>query len=212
MKRIPSSVSSSVRRRGVYRRHAGTLLLVGLAGCHREPGPGDDCKRTDIRCIDPHTELACQKAVFVPVPCKGPAGCKEDGKHLTCDVTGNAEGDACSTDEEGSAVCIGSERRITCRGGKQTIDFCRGEKGCKSESGTVRCDQSKGEPGDPCHGQTHACATDAKEVLACHDGKLARAAICPGEGGCSISEGKVDCDLGKKGDDKKPSKGVRPVD
>jgi hypothetical protein len=212
MKRILVSMSSWMRRGGAYRCAAGTILLAVMGGCHREPGPGDECKRTDIRCTDPHTELACQKGIFVPVPCKGPAGCKEDGKKLTCDVTGNAEGDACSTDEEGSAACIGDSRRITCHGGKQTIDFCRGEKGCKSESGIVRCDQSQGEPGDPCHGQTHACATDGKEVLACRDGKLARAAICPGEGGCTISAGKVDCDLGKKGDDKKPSKAAVPTD
>ncbi|HEX3597163.1 MAG TPA: hypothetical protein VHU80_18775 [Polyangiaceae bacterium] len=187
---------------------AGVALGAAATACHHEPGPGDDCKPTDIRCVEPHTELACQKGVFVPVPCKGPAGCKEDGKHLACDVTGNAEGDACSTDEEGTAVCIGDLRRITCRAGKQTIDFCRGDKGCKSETGTVRCDQSKGEPSDPCSGQTHACTLDGKAVLACKDGTLAFVANCPGEGGCSIAEGKIDCDLGAKGDDKK--KGVAP--
>lgn len=206
MKSKVISLTGFARRGKASMRLAVALSLAGFSGCHREPGPGDECKRTDIRCVDPHTELACQKGVFVPVPCKGPAGCKEDAKHLTCDVTGNVEGDACSTDEEGSSACIGDQRRITCRGGRQTIDFCRGERGCKSEAGVIRCDQSKGEPGDPCHGETHACSTDGKEVLACRDGKLARAAMCPGEGGCSISAGKVDCDLGKKGD----SKGVRP--
>jgi hypothetical protein len=180
--------------------------ILGLAtGCHHEPGPGDSCKSTDIRCVDPRTELACQKGVFIPVPCKGPAGCKEDGKHLSCDVTGNAEGDPCSTDEEGSAVCTPDQRRITCRGGRQTMDFCRGEKGCKSEARAIRCDQSKGEPGDPCSGQTHACGLDGKAVLVCRQGKLAIAADCPGEGGCSVAQGKVDCDLGKK-DDKKEAR------
>jgi hypothetical protein len=177
--------------------------LAAATACHHEPGPGDECKPSDIRCVKPHTELACQKGVFVPVPCKGPAGCKEDGKHLACDVTGNAEGDACSTDEEGAAICIGEQRRITCRGGKQNIDFCRGDKGCKSEAGAIRCDQSKGEPADPCSGQTHACSADGKAVLGCRGGKLAFSASCPGEGGCTISQGKVDCDLGSKSDEKK---------
>lgn len=179
------------------------LAAFALAGCHHEPGPGDECKPTDIRCVDPRTELACQKGVFVAVPCKGPAGCREDGKRLSCDVTGNAEGDACSTDEEGTATCIGSERRITCRGGKLTIDFCRGDSGCRSEAGTVRCDQSRGEPGDPCNGQTHACTADGKAVLGCHDGKLAQVATCPGESGCSVAQGKVDCDLGSAADKSK---------
>ncbi|HEX4339053.1 MAG TPA: hypothetical protein VH062_24265 [Polyangiaceae bacterium] len=179
------------------------------AGCHHEPGPGDDCKPTDIRCVDPRTELACQKSAFIPVPCKGPAGCKEDPKHLTCDVTGNAEGDACSTDEEGTATCIGTDRRITCRGGKQTIDFCRGEKGCRSEFGTIRCDQTRGEPNDPCSGQTHACSGDGKAVLACNGGKLAFVANCPGDSGCTIAQGKVDCDLGTKGDEKKKKAGAK---
>lgn len=172
------------------------LAVFAFAGCHHEPGPGDDCKPTDIRCVDPRTELACQKGVFISVPCKGPGGCREDGERLSCDVTGNAEGDACSTDEDGTATCIGADRRITCRGGKLTIDFCRGDGACKSEAGSVRCDQSKGEPGDPCNGQTHACTADGKAVLACHDGKLAQVAQCPGESGCSVAQGKVDCDLG----------------
>jgi len=189
------------------RRSLLVFLVASLgAGCHHDPRPGDACKSTDIRCVDPHVELACQKGVFIPVPCKGPAGCREDAKHLTCDVTGNADGDLCSTDEDGSAVCIGTDRRITCRAGRQTIDFCRGENGCKSEVGTVRCDQSKAEPGDPCIGQTHACTTEGTSVLACRDGKLTLAATCPGENGCSISQGKIDCDLGKKTDEKKPRK------
>ena len=65
------------------------------------------------------------------------------------------------------------------------------------------CDQSKGQAGDPCSGKTNACTPDGKAVLACHDGKLSQVALCPGESGCSVQPGKVDCDLGK-GDDKHP--------
>ncbi len=178
------------------------LVALALGACSREPGPGDACKSTDIRCVDPKTELACQKGTFIVVPCKGPLGCKEDGKHLVCDATGNAEGDPCSTDEEGAAQCIGDKQRITCRGGKYTVDFCRGEQGCDGKSGTIRCDQSKGRDGDPCHGATNACSEDGKRVLSCHDGRLATVASCPGEGGCSIHERQVDCDLGKKDEGK----------
>jgi len=182
------------------------LVLLTAAACNREPGPGDSCKPTDIRCVDPKTELACQKGVFMAAPCKGPMGCREDNKHLTCDTTGNAEGDSCSTDGEGTAQCIGDKQRITCRSGTYTIDFCRGPAGCRSDVGSVRCDQTKGEPGDPCHGNTSACSGDGKSVLSCHADRLAVAAQCPGEGGCSISEREVSCDLGKKEDDKKKGK------
>jgi hypothetical protein len=47
---------------------------------------------------------------------------------------------------------------------------------------------------------------DGKSVLSCHGGAYAVAATCPGEGGCSIANHQVDCDLGKKEDDKKKGK------
>jgi len=186
---------------------SGTALLVvfGLLalGCHREPGPGDSCKPGDIRCLDPKTELACQKGTFVSAPCKGPMGCREDGKHLTCDVTGNLEGDPCSSDDEGAAQCIGDRQRITCRGSRYSIEFCRGPSGCRAGSGSVRCDQSQAAVGDPCQGRTSACSADGKGVLSCYGGKVAVAAQCPGPGGCALRDGEVDCDLGKKDDGRK---------
>lgn len=190
-------------------------LLVAAAAlavlaCNKEPAPGDACKPSDIRCVDPRTELACQKGVFMAARCSGPLGCREDGKHLVCDFSGNAEGDPCSLDEEGSARCIGDKQRITCRGGAYTLDACRGEEGCRAGSG-VKCDQSKGEPGDPCRGATNACSADGKSVLACTSGKLQISAGCPGERGCTIVDRQVDCDLGKKDDTLgKRSPGVRP--
>ena len=177
------------------------VLLVLSAGsflaCNKAPVPGDPCKPTDIRCVDPKTELSCQKGIFMAAPCKGPMGCREDGKHLVCDFSGNAEGDPCSLDEEGSAKCIGDRERVTCRGGKYTIDACRGDEGCRAGSG-VKCDQSKGEVGDACRGATNACSTDGKSVLGCTSGKLQLSAQCPGERGCTMVDRQLDCDLGKK--------------
>jgi hypothetical protein len=184
-------------------RLLGWAFVVCLSSCNREPVAGDSCKPTDIRCLDPKTELACQKGTFIAAPCKGPMGCREDGKHLTCDATGNAEGDPCSLDDEGAAQCIGDKQRVTCRSGHYTLDFCRGPGGCRLEEGSVRCDQSIGQIGDPCHGSTNACSPDKKSVLSCHGDRLATAATCPGEGGCSVTDRQVDCDLGKKDDDKK---------
>ena len=188
------------RARGVRVPLEAALLLVLLPGwpaCHGEPGPGDSCKHADMRCADPHTELTCEKGVFVAAPCKGPLGCKEDGKHLLCDFTGNAEGDRCSLEEDGNAKCIGDRQRITCRVGKYTLDWCRGPEGCAATGTAVKCDQARGEPGDPCHPGANACSMDGKKVLVCQTGALAVTATCPGEGGCSVGAGQVSCDLGK---------------
>jgi hypothetical protein len=181
-----------------------TLLLSPGFACNKEPVPGDACKPTEIRCVNPTTELACQKGVFMAAPCKGPLGCREDGKHLVCDFSGNAEGDPCSLDEEGSAKCIGDKERITCRAGKYVIDACRGDEGCRAGSG-VKCDQSKGQVGDACHGATNACNVEGRSVLVCNAGKLQISALCPGEGGCTIVNHQVDCDLGKKDDPAGPT-------
>jgi hypothetical protein len=175
---------------------------VVSSGCNREPGPGDSCKPSEIRCVDPKTELACQKGVFMAAPCKGPLGCSEDGKHLFCDFSGNSDGDPCSLDDEGAARCAGDTERVTCLGGKYTRDFCRGPEGCKA-IGTVKCDQSKAQDGDPCRVQTNACSADGKTVLSCVQGKFRPSAQCPGEGGCAVVEHEISCDLGKKEDPKK---------
>lgn len=177
-----------------------------VVACNRPPVPGDACKPTDVRCVDPTTELACQKGVFIAAPCKGALGCTDDGKRLLCDFSGNAEGDPCSLDDEGGAKCVGDRQRITCRAGRYTIDECRGAEGCRAE-GVVKCDQSRGQAGDPCRGSTNACSSDGKSVLACTAGRLQISAQCPGEGGCTIINRQVDCDLGKKDDPKKTSAG-----
>jgi len=184
----------------------GFVVLLGASGCNKPPGPGDPCKKTDILCVDPRTELACQGGVFVSAPCKGPMGCKEDGKHLFCDFSGNASGDPCSTDDEGNARCVGENRRITCRAGHYEIDDCRGDEGCKSTGTMLRCDQSKAQEGDPCHGSTNACTLDGKSVLKCFEGKFRVTASCPGEDGCRFEEHEIHCDLGKKEDDEPKSK------
>jgi hypothetical protein len=179
------------------------FALVAVAGCNKEPVAGDSCKRSDMRCVDPKTELACQKGVFIAAPCKGPLGCQEtNNKVLTCDFSGNAEGDPCSTDEDGNARCVGENQRITCLGGKYTIDFCRGDEGCKA-AGTVKCDQSRAAEGDPCRTQTNACSADGKSVLSCVQGRFRPAAQCPGEAGCTIVSHEISCDLGKKEDAKR---------
>jgi hypothetical protein len=190
------------------RRAACTLAVFAtLFGCKRIPGPGDECKPTDIRCVDPKTELACQHGVFIAAPCKGPLGCREDGKRLVCDFSGNATGDPCSTEDEGNARCVGEDQRITCLGGKYFVDYCRGPEQCKSTGTSLKCDQTKAQEGDPCRGKSNSCSTDGKRVLTCHDDRFVTTAHCDGESGCSVSQGEINCDLGKKEENPKSKKG-----
>lgn len=200
----PSRGRVPVRRGLILVALAGALVAsTALVACRHVPGPGDECKPTDIRCVDPKTELACQSGVFISAPCKGPLGCREDGKRLVCDFSGNATGDPCSTDEEGNARCVGEDQRITCLGGKYFVDFCRGPEACKSTGTSVKCDQTKGQDGDPCVGKSNACSTDGKRVITCHDGRFVTTAHCEGESGCSVTASEVNCDLGKKETTKK---------
>jgi len=176
------------------------LLPVLLAiGCKNEPGVGDPCKPKDRRCLDAKRELACQSGTFVEVPCKGPRGCREEIQKLHCDITGNAPGDPCSTDDEGIGACTQEGTAwVVCRSGKYLAERCRGPKGCHDDGGRLRCDQSVADDGDPCARETNACSPDGKRVLTCQNGKFVTQARCPGEGGCSIAEGEVTCSLGKK--------------
>lgn len=170
-----------------------------VGGCDKTLGPGDPCKPTDARCLDPKTELACQDGVLIAAPCKGPKGCREGKEMLLCDFSGNAVGDPCSAADEGNGLCLAANKSwIVCRGGKYHIEPCRGEQGCRRSGGKLRCDQSTAQPGDSCTGATNACDPYGMRVLTCKDGKFVESAICGGERGCSIEQGEIRCDLGKK--------------
>jgi hypothetical protein len=187
------------RARGAFRALLGlscvvTALLV-VAACDDKGAPGDPCKPTDAQCLDPHTELACESGVLVAAPCKGPKGCRETGQELLCDFSENEAGDRCARSDEGAAQCRPSHtERIRCTGGAYVIEPCRGDDGCHTAAGKVLCDQSRGKAGEPCSGKTHACTMDGKALLECADGRFQQSAACPGEGGCAIGAGAVQCD------------------
>src|SRR5207249_3648910 len=123
----------------------GLLLFAATAGC--KPGVGDACEKGNVTCVDGKNAVVCQSSKYVAVPCKGANGCAGEKAAATCDASGNAAGDACSTDEEGSAWCAAdSKAKLLCKGGKLAAEPCRGPKGCKGQS----CDTSFAEVGDPC--------------------------------------------------------------
>ncbi len=168
------------------------LLVVAAAGC--EAKVGDVCEAGKAACKDGKTELTCEKGKFIAAACKGPKGCRVESGSLHCDVSGNAEGDPCSTDDEGSAQCRPDAKSIVaCEKGKYAFSPCRGPKGCTQKGDTATCDTTLGQAGDKCEGTGYACSVDRKSVLKCTGGKAVVDEKCPGKQTCKSAGNKVGC-------------------
>lgn len=172
------------------------LVLLALSSACK-PGPGSSCDKGEARCVDKKSQLVCQKGSYIQAPCKGPRGCGLSPSGVSCDISGNQAGDACSTDEEGASACNDPKTRIVCTGGKFVATTCRGPKGCETQEGRPLCDVSVAEPGDACRDadKTKACSVDGKQYLACKDGKMTMEFQCLGPGGCKSEGGKLGCDM-----------------
>ena len=145
--------------------------------------------------MDGQRALVCQGEKFVETPCRGANGCRQEEKGTACDVRANKAGDACSTDEEGAAVCGDATTLVACRRGAYVRAACRGKKGCVEENGHALCDATVAERGAACATEEKkACSVDGKQVLACSDGQMQPRYECRGERACSVVSGKIDCD------------------
>lgn len=168
--------------------------LLGLVAC--KPSVGSSCDKGEARCIDRSRALVCESGHFIETPCRGKNGCRVEVETTSCDVHGDQPGDPCSTDDESSAVCSDAATLLACHAGKYEAVACRGKHGCHEAAGHAECDESVAESGDACaHDGKRACSTDAKRVLACHDGKMEPQYDCRGERGCGVVDGKLDCDV-----------------
>lgn len=186
---MPSSAGLSPRAR------LAALALVGFSlsvGCKK--GVGSSCGKGDARCLDPSTVLVCQEGEYIAAPCRGPQGCVLTARGTLCDVTGNAAGDACSRDDEGSATCANPETLLTCRGGRYEVSRCGGPKGCSVEGASAVCDATVAAKDDVCRPGARACSQDGKAVLACEGGKLVPARHCRGKQGCTVKGRELECD------------------
>lgn len=164
------------------------------AGC--KPGPGSSCDKGEARCLDNGRSLVCQEGKLIETPCRGPGGCSVAPDGVRCDITGNAPGDVCSTDQQGASACKDGQTMLSCRGGRYVAVTCRGPNGCQSDGSHSVCDQSMAAPLDDCDKEgTKACSVDGREVLACKQGKMSSYLLCRGPRGCTALGGKLDCDL-----------------
>jgi len=85
-----------------------TAFSAAAPGCKSKPG--DSCKMGTAVCADEHSELSCQDGKLIAAPCKGAKGCATNGSLVECDVSANADGDVCSTEDENKGACAGSTR------------------------------------------------------------------------------------------------------
>ena len=79
------------------------VLSVFSFGCGA-PVNGDTCNATGFLCESAASALECRVGKWTSLPCKGPNGCKREADIVKCDMTGNAEGDACASSAEGKGL------------------------------------------------------------------------------------------------------------
>jgi len=91
-----------------------TLAFLGACGAHE----GGTCSGGVYHCDAQDEVLECRGGTWVAVPCKGPGGCRAVTGGITCDITGNQEGDGCPSAMEGTGFCRGTapQSMFTCRG------------------------------------------------------------------------------------------------
>ncbi len=176
-------------------------LLVAAAiafgtGCGCKKKAGDSCAKGEAACKDDRTTLSCQDGKFIESPCKGANGCKVEGATVDCDISGNANGDPCSKEEEGNTACSGDGKsQIECKGGAYVVHPCRGPDGCKQTGMMANCDVSIAQQGDLCEGVTggYACSLDNKALLKCKNGKFEVEEQCPAEKPCKVEGNSAGC-------------------
>lgn len=80
------------------------------------PKAGDKCDTTGFLCESSQTAMECKLGVWVSLPCKGSGGCVRDGDTVKCDMSGNAEGDACASSAAGKGLCtMDGKATLECR-------------------------------------------------------------------------------------------------
>ncbi len=83
------------------------------------PAAGETCNTTGFLCESGTSALECKLGTWTSLPCKGTNGCKREGDVVKCDMTGNAENDACASSAEGKGLCtLDLTATLECRDGK----------------------------------------------------------------------------------------------
>ncbi len=180
----------------------GCVASGGAVACDvRGNAEGEPCLDTGdkrgVCSVDKKSELTCVGGKTKVEACQGRGGCEPGASTVPslCNKPLRA-GEDCTG--EGEDVCDDAGKSwLSCTHRKWvTTSACRGKSGCKflASLGSIACDTSVGEPGDPCAGGA-TCTADRKSLLTCTDHKLAKSRDCPGPKGCSAGDGtEPSCD------------------
>jgi hypothetical protein len=194
-----ATAARSVRSMARWSRIALVVVFpaaIALSGC--KPKAGAPCSEQGRRaCADPATALVCEGGVFRAFSCKGRGGCAALVDGAACDLSGNAEGEACPEGEPGTFCSADGKRELACRGGKITGRACNGEHRCSATGDrSTACDPGEPEAGGACvvGVSPPTCSLDKKALFACIDGKWARHTTCVGKSGCKAGELGPVCD------------------
>ena len=169
-------------------------LVLATSGCG--PAVGDDCQAEQSACLDATTQLVCQGGKFIATPCRGTAGCAAQGALVTCDISANQAGDACSTDDNDNGACsVDRQSMVLCEAGAYKVVPCRGARHCEQQ-GPFRavCDTSIAAANDECEADEAACSADGQSMLTCTNGRMAAGSPCRGANHCQVQGNRINCD------------------
>jgi len=147
---------------------------------------------------DKKSVLACKQGKWsTAAACRGPKGCVREGGKADCDNSIAQVGDACTKDDD-HACAVDAKASLVCKGGAFALATpCKGPKGCTVSPGTVHCDDTVADIGEPCiqkPGRDHlACASDGKQMLKCDGGKFALLTKCQGTSICKVLPEGISC-------------------
>ncbi len=112
-------------RRLAFLALASSISLLACGGA----AEGGKCNTNGFLCADSTAALECRGSLWVKLPCKGANGCKQAGDVVSCDMSGNVEGDACASSAQGKGLCTAD--------GKGTLE-CRFPEGVLKKTNTCR--------------------------------------------------------------------------
>jgi hypothetical protein len=176
----------------------GLVVLLG-PGCKAKPG--DKCTANGrFTCMGPTGGLLCQAGVVVPLPCRGPKGCRSPGAVAECDDDLAEEGDNCAmTVNENYSCSTDHKKELVCTGGKFVVRrTCKGAGACAINGETIHCDDSVADIGDACVEEAgdanYACSVDKTSEIVCKANVFDISNSCRGPKGCWIEREMVHCD------------------
>ena len=151
---------------------------------------------------DQKTALFCSAGVVQEIACRGLGGCSGGTKQSSCDDDLASLGDPCMNGLNGPtknnyACGIDHRSALVCRDGHFALwRYCKAANGCQLLNDKIDCDNTLGDPGDPC-GTTGSfvCNLEHSALLMCRDERLALVSTCRGPKGCYLlADRKNHCD------------------